>query len=1067
MNRLARASAAVLLVSSATLQQRPSVLDAFESANGWRSTAGDAPSLRISTDSGFRGRSIRLDFDAGDRLERLGIKKAFNFTLPPNYELAFRVRGEGSVNALELGLADATGENRWTSDLPVNVARGWSEIVRKKRQFAPRRGKELTRVSSVDIGVTVTGKGSIWLDELQLRPREPDRPYSLTPNIAASSEAMGFEARRALDGDTTTLWRSTSGAPPAPASPPPKPAKNAPPAPVVSVPPNGKQALVVDFLKSREFSGLRIDWEDAHHATDYAVEFSPDGRTWEPRYHVTGGNGGRDYVFLPESDTRFIRLTLERGPLEEFAIRDITVEPLEWAATKNAFLASISRDALPGSYPKYLSGNQSYWTIAGADRDDAEVLLNEEGMVEAKKGGFSIEPFVYTDGRLFTWSDVATSQSLADDRYPEPSVAWDGGGWSLSLAPLAVLGGRDSSIAYLQYRLTNKSRGRRAVQLFLAVRPFQVVPPWASLSGTQAGGAAAVQQLAFENGSIQVNGEIAIVPLTPSPAFGATTFDQGNVVDFLRAGHVPAMPNARDSFGQASGALAYSTEVDSGAAAVFELAIPLHPASVSQAERERVLGLRAPRDHVADARRGWRDALERTTIELPSAANPVVHSLYANAGYLLVNRDGAALNGGARFNDRVRIADAAMQAAALLRIGRSDVVRELVDWYASAEMPNGVTHVSPSEPGAFIYAVAEYFRFTHDRTTLDRLWPTVHRAAAYIDTLRQQRRTAEYQTGDRRVFYGLLPPSASQDGVSKPTHDYADDFLALRGLKDAVELARALSRPEEIPLAVIRDEFRRELVASMQFALVQQRIDFLPRAADAAEADPASAALVVAPLGEAGQLPETVRQAVGRTLERSGTLAMVGGDGRATGARQAYSPNEIRRLGAMVRLGNRDMARALLDGFLKDQRPAAWHQWGEAVWSDPSAPRPAGDMPNAVAGAAFMSAVLDMFAFERESDSTLVLGAGIPESWVTERPGVTVRRLATHYGLLTYTIRNENGNARVSMAAGLTMPPGGIVVHSPFTRPVRETRVNGVPTPPGPSGGVVVRSLPAEVVFRP
>ena len=124
-------------------------------------------------------------------------------------------------------------------------------------------------------------------------------------------------------------------------------------------------------------------------------------------------------------------------------------------------------------------------------------------------------------------------------------------------------------------------------------------------------------------------------------------------------------------------------------------------------------------------------------------------------------------------------------------------------------------------------------------------------------------------------------------------------------------------------------------------------------------------------------------------------------------------------------------------------------------------------MPNAVAGAAFVTAVLDMFAFERESDSTLVLGAGIPESWVTERPGVTVRRLVTHYGLLSYTIRNENGNARVSMQAGLTMPPGGLVVHSPFTRPVRETRVNGVPTPPGPSGGVVVRSLPAEVVFRP
>ena len=1057
MNRFAWTSAAVLLAGSATLQQRPAVLDAFDSPNGWRPTNAEAASLRISADSGFRGRSIRLDFDAPARSERVAIRKAFNFSLPPNYELAFRIRGEGTVTAVEVGLADATGENRWASDLPANIARRWAEVVTKRRQFASRRQKptDLVRVASVDIGVMVRGKGTVWIDELQLRPREPDRPYSLTPLVVASSESAGFDARRALDGDTTTVWRSSSVVAPVPAPPPAKRGKNTPPIPVATVPPNAKQAIVVDFLKSREFSGLRLDWEDGRHASDYAVEFSADGRTWDQRYHVTGGNGGRDYVFLPESDTRFLRLTLERGPVEDFGIRDITVEPLEWATTKNAFLASVARDALPGSYPKYLSGTQSYWTVAGADGDAAEVLVNEEGLVEAKPAGFSIEPFVYTDGRLATWHDVTTSQSLADDRYPEPSVAWDAGGWSLSLAPVAVLGGRDSSIAYLQYRLTNKTRGRRSMQLFLALRPFQVVPPWASLASAPEGGAATVQQLAFENGIIQVNGEAAVVPLTAPTSFGATAFDQGNVVDFLRAGRVPATPTARDAFGQASGALAYSAEVDSGTAVVFELAVPLHAASVSQAERERVLGSRAPRDRVADARRGWRDAVERTTIELPPAGNQVLSSLYANAGYLLVHRDGATLNAGARLNSGFRMADAAMQAATLLRIGRSDVVREFLDWYASSQAPNGGIRVNAAAPGAFIYAAVEYFRFTHDRTVADRLWPNVYHAATYIDSLRQQRRTPEYQAGEKRVLYGILPPSASRDGSSKPTHDYADDFFALRGLKDAVELAHALSRPEEAQLAVIRDEFRRDLFASLQFAMVQQRIDFFPAAADAAESDPVSAALVVAPLGEARQLPETVAHALQRTLAGNAST------------RDGYSPNEIRRLGALVRLGNRESVRALLDGFLKDQRPAAWHQWTEAVWSDPAAPRPAGDMPNAVAGAAFVSAVLDMFAFERESDSTLVLGSGIPEAWVTERPGVTVRRLVTHYGLLSYTIRNENGNARVSMQAGLTMPPGGIVVHSPFTRPVRESRVNGVPTPPGPSGGVVVRSLPAEVVFRP
>jgi hypothetical protein len=266
---------------------------------------------------------------------------------------------------------------------------------------------------------------------------------------------------------------------------------------------------------------------------------------------------------------------------------------------------------------------------------------------------------------------------------------------------------------------------------------------------------------------------------------------------------------------------------------------------------------------------------------------------------------------------------------------------------------------------------------------------------------------------------------------------------------------------------VVRDEFRRDLYASMQFAVVQHRIDFLPRGADIPEADPAGASLLVTLVGETGQLPETVAQALQRTLERSADVTLPGRELPAAGSRQPYSSNEIRRLGAMVRLGQREPARTLLQGFLSDQRLPAWHQWPDVVWSDPAAPRPSGDMPNAIAGAAYVSAVLDMLAFDRESDSTLVLGAGIQEAWVMDRPGVTVRRLVTPYGLLSYTVRNENGNARVSMQAGLAMPPGGVVVHSPFARPVREMRVNGVPTPPGPTGGVVVRSLPAEVVFRP
>jgi hypothetical protein len=123
-------------------------------------------------------------------------------------------------------------------------------------------------------------------------------------------------------------------------------------------------------------------------------------------------------------------------------------------------------------------------------------------------------------------------------------------------------------------------------------------------------------------------------------------------------------------------------------------------------------------------------------------------------------------------------------------------------------------------------------------------------------------------------------------------------------------------------------------------------------------------------------------------------------------------------------------------------------------------------MPYTWVGTDYVRSVLDMFAYERDADSSLVLGAGVIEAWVTERPGVTVRRLSTHYGPLSYTMRREAGGVRVSIQAGTRMPPGGIVVNSPFAQPPRQALVNGVATGGSSPTAAVVRTLPAEVVFR-
>ena len=471
-----------------------------------------------------------------------------------------------------------------------------------------------------------------------------------------------------------------------------------------------------------------------------------------------------------------MRIAIERGATDTFGLREITVEPLEWSASRNAFFTAVAADAPPGSYPKYMTGVQSYWTVAGVDGDRAEVLVNEEGMVEARKGGYSIEPFVYVDDTLFTWHDV-TSRSRSP-AITSPSRRSRGGaatGRSRSRrSPSSADGTRPSPTCSTGSPATLGAVER--CRIYLAIRPFQVNPPWQFLNTP--GGVARINQIALENGTVHVNGEPGVVPLTPPAGFGAVTFDQGNIVDYLRAGQLPPAPNVRDTFGHASGALAWSADVDSATAAVIEVALPLHPASVPQAERERVLGLRAPRDRVADARRVWRDALERTFdraagVRVARSSTRCTRTSPTSWSTAIT----PALQPGSRSYERSWIRDGSLDG------DRAPPTRPR---RRREELPRVVRRLPVSErQGAVLRRLARRRSRARARqprrvhlprrrvlashatiaSCAERLWPNVlarrglHRLAAAATA------HARVPGGDKRAFYGLLPPVHQPRGL--------------------------------------------------------------------------------------------------------------------------------------------------------------------------------------------------------------------------------------------------------------------------------------------------------------
>jgi len=219
-----------------------------------------------------------------------------------------------------------------------------------------------------------------------------------------------------------------------------------------------------------------------------------------------------------------------------------------------------------------------------------------------------------------------------------------------------------------------------------------------------------------------------------------------------------------------------------------------------------------------------------------------------------------------------------------------------------------------------------------------------------MDSLRHERMTEQYTIGAKKPFYGLLPQSISHEGYSaKPMHSYWDDFFALRGFKDAAFIARELDKPEAAKFAQIRNSFRSNLLESIRQVVITRKIDYIPGSVELADFDATSTTIAVSPGGEAGRLPGPLLM---RTFDKYFQEARQ----RATGVRtsDAYTPYELRTVGTMVQLGQREKAHELLDFFFTGQRPSEWHQWAEVVYRDPKTPKFIGDMPHTWVGSDYI-----------------------------------------------------------------------------------------------------------------
>ena len=1027
---------------------RRAVLDQFEDLSGWGAVASGQAELNISQDRGPHGAAMRLDFDFKGSGGFVVARRVFSFPVPDTFAFSFNLRGAAPRNKFEFKLVDPSGKNVWRYQQDAfEFTPDWQPLLIRSSQiefaWGPAGSGRMEEVGAIEFVIAAGpgGKGTVWIDDLRFE----DRSITSIPAVAASSALPGHEPRCAVDRDHESSWRSAPSADP--------------------------QWLLIDLEEEREYGGLIIHWDPATPAQSFKVQTSSDATEWKKLYSATRAAAPRSYVYLPDCRSRYIRLDLHAADARRgVGIANVEVQPYEFSRSINEFFHNIAAHEPRGCYPKYLCREQTYWSPIGIPNGVTRALLNEEGLVEVDEGTFSIEPFLMVDGKLITWADAAPTQQLEAEYLPIPSSVWRSDDVVFTVTAFATGESKDA-VLYIRYRVEHTSGTTRALRLFAVLRPFQVTPPWQGFRAL--GGASLIRDIAWRANGIWVNRTRAVIPLSAPTRFGTAAFDEG-IMRYLEAAELPAATDVSDDFGYASGALCYDLEVAPGIPQDVYLAIPfgeraathdapLLPAGVSGAEQFEV------------ATRQWRAKLAAVDICLPGEARAAIYTLKTAAAHILINREGAALQPGPRRYTRSWIRDGAIMGAALLRVGLSDAMREFIRWYARYQRDDGFVPCCVDRDGAdwlvehdshgqLVYAVMEDFRFTSDRAFLAEMWPAVTKAVDCIESLRNLRLTPAFQSGEKRACYGLLPQSASHEGyLAHPVHSYWDDFWALRGLKDAATMAEILDdRVQARRIAALRDAFTTTLYASIRTVIGERHLDYIPGSVEWADFDPTATANAIVMLDESANLPQ---DAVNRMFEEyfSGFRNRHGG--RVDWAN--YTPYEIRIIGALVRLGKRQSALELFDFFLSDRRPLRWNQWPEIAWRDPTSPGHIGDLPHTWIGAEYILSLLSMFAFEREADQSLVIGAGLRSEWLDGEGGVEVRGLPTWYGTLDFTLQREPaGTLRLAIDGDLAMPPGKIVARPPADRPLREVLVNGKPTRNFTPEEAVIDEFPAEVVMK-
>ncbi|MEQ9460535.1 MAG: discoidin domain-containing protein [Phycisphaeraceae bacterium] len=933
--------------------------------------------------------------------------------LPGHFTLSFDLEGDIPPNTLEVKLLDTSYENVWwVNRRNINFPTTSQTIRLKRRHFSfawgPAGSEKIhDQLGAIEIVVTAStgGKGTIWIDNLKLEATPPPATGPLKL-IASSRTALTPERRTpSVVADPTQLNLLTT--------------------------PGDQHTINLDLSEPREFSAILLNWHDQRFPTQYTLETSRDANTWQTLATTEQGNGETDAFLAPESEARHLRITTNATHRAAGVnLAAIQLLPVEAAHPANTLLKAYAAKQPRGHWPMTLENRQVFWNVAGNPASNHEALISEHGVIEPDIGSFTLEPFIHRNNNLLTWADATHTQSLARDHLPISTVKRHHTDMQLDITPLAeVIDGQE--LLLTRYRWHNLSNQTIDATLAIAIRPFQVLPPWQTLNLD--GGHSPIHTIETrpQQNTLLINHTTPVIAINDPDKLATANLTAGDASEWIAADTYPANTAAHDDQGFTSAAMTFKRSLLPDAHTDIIIATPLGPPTrMPDASAIKLALAEQPFDKRLEAHAAaWQTLLGPPMFEVAHpSAKLILDSLNAQLAYILINMDGVRIQPGSRTYQRSWIRDGALTGKALINMGQANAVADYFAWYAPYQYDNGkvpcvVDHRGPDpvdehdSTGQLIYLARLLLEHTHDEDFAREHYHHIRAGVAYMENLRNQRLTPQYIG---TAYEGLVPESISHEGYSeKPMHSYWDNVFVVRGFDDAAAIARQLGFHDDANhFQQLADDHKAALVRSIEMAAKEQGINFIPGCVELGDFDPPSTAIAIS-IGELTKdLPQ---QLLANTFERYwNDFALRISDDRDW---FDYTPYELRVITTMLRTGHRQRAHAMFDWLAQDQLPAGWLHWAEIAYRDDRAPRFIGDMPHTWVGAGFVNAARAIFVTEDEPNNTLLLGLGLKPEWL-DAPGVRVHNAPTRYGHIAYNLVRQGDTLHFS-AAGDATPPNG------------------------------------------